>query len=250
MKKIHIIIIGGGGQKVNKDNINISVIIRVSNEERWIGHCIQSVIDKLSDPEIIIVNDSSKDNSINIVKHFVKDPLLDEKIERLDEKIESNYANIKILNIDDYTPGKSLNMGVREASNEVCLVISAHCVLTSIDLKNHLKDLEKFACIFGNQIPYWSGKRINKRYIWSHFTNKKTENMYSDLENRYFHHNAIALYKKSTLIEFPFDENLQHKEDRYWVNDIIANNKKSLYDPELCADHHYTQNGNTWKGLN
>ena len=33
MKKIHIIIIGEGGQKVNKDNINISVIIRVSNEE-------------------------------------------------------------------------------------------------------------------------------------------------------------------------------------------------------------------------
>ena len=52
MKKIHIIIIGGGGQKVNKDNINISVIIRVSNEERWIGHCIQSVIDKLSDHPI------------------------------------------------------------------------------------------------------------------------------------------------------------------------------------------------------
>ena len=156
MKKTHIIIIGEGGQKVNKDNINISVIIRVSNEERWIGHCIQSVIDKLSDPEIIIVNDSSKDNSINIVKHFVKDPLLDEKIERLDEKIErldekieSNYANIKILNIDDYKPGKSLNMGVREASNEVCLVISAHCVLTSIKLNNHIKDLEKFACIFG-----------------------------------------------------------------------------------------------------
>ena len=147
MKKTHIIIIGEGGQKVNKDNKDISVIIRVSNEERWIGHCIQSIIDKLENPEIIVVNDSSKDNSINIVKHFIKDPLLD-------ENIENNYANIKIFNIDDYTPGKSLNMGVREASNEVCLVISAHCVLTSIKLNNHIKDLEKFACIFGKQKHY------------------------------------------------------------------------------------------------
>ena len=238
-----MIIIEEGGLKMDDKSIKVSVIIRVNNEERWIGHCIQSVIDKLNDPEIIIVNDNSTDSSLNIVKHFIKDPLLN-------DKNENNYVNLKIINIHDYTPGKSLNMGIAEATNEICLIISAHCVLTKINLANHVKDLNKFACIFGNQIPYWSGKRIKKRYIWSHFTDNKTENMYSELEKRHFHHNALALYKKSTIIEFPFDENLLHKEDRYWVNNIISHNKKSFYDPSLSADHHYTQNGNTWKGLN
>ena len=45
--------------------------------------------------------------------------------------------------------------------------------------------------------------------------------MYSSQEKRYFLHNAMALYKKSMLMEFPFDEELVGKEDRYWANEII-----------------------------
>ena len=36
-----------------------SVIIRTKNEERHIGQAIQSCIDYLENPEIIIVNDNS-----------------------------------------------------------------------------------------------------------------------------------------------------------------------------------------------
>ena len=73
--------------------------------------------------------------------------------------------------------------------------------------------------------------------------------MYSDLEQRYFHHNAAAFYEKNFLIDNPFDENLQSKEDRYWAQSVITNNDKILYDPSLEVLHHYTSNGNTWKGL-
>ena len=37
--------------QIKKDKI--SVVIRTRNEERWIGHVIQSVIDHLDKPEII-----------------------------------------------------------------------------------------------------------------------------------------------------------------------------------------------------
>ena len=50
-------------------------------------------------------------------------------------------------------------------------------------------------------------------------------------------------------ILFPFDENLAGKEDRYWVNKIIKKGYKFLYDPNIIVDHHYTENGNTWKGI-
>ena len=49
---------------------DISIIIRTKNEERWIGHCIQSVIEKFKKPEILIINDNSIDDSLNIVKSF------------------------------------------------------------------------------------------------------------------------------------------------------------------------------------
>ena len=42
----------------------VSVIIRSKNEERWIGHSIQSVIDTFNDVEIIIVDNGSKDDTL------------------------------------------------------------------------------------------------------------------------------------------------------------------------------------------
>ena len=88
----------------------ISVIIRSRNEDRWIGHAIQSVLDFIYKPEIIIVDNNSTDETENIVRHFTQDPLLNDKKNK-------QYTKIKIIKIDNYTPGKALNMGVKKCSN-------------------------------------------------------------------------------------------------------------------------------------
>ena len=220
----------------------ISVVIRCKNEERWIGHTIQSILDAIKKPEIVIIDDNSQDNTINIVKYFIQDSTL------IDNE-DGNFTDIKIFNIVDYSPGKSLNLGVKNATYNNILMISAHCVLKNINIEKHLKDLNKFVCIFGNQNPIWNGKKIKKRYLWSHFVDNEVENMYSDFENRFFLHNAISIYKKDLLLKYPFDEYLQSKEDRYWCNQVINLGNKVLYDPQLEVDHHYTEHGNTWKGI-
>ena len=152
---------------------------------------IQSVIDCLK-PEIIIIDNNSTDKTIDIVKYFMQAPDLE-----LSEK--SGHTTIKIKNVNDYSPGKALNLGVKNASNQHVLIISAHCVLNKINIKDHIIQLKKYACVFGNQIPVFNSKKITKRYLWSNFTNRKIENMYSKLENRYFLHNALAIYNKSVL---------------------------------------------------
>ncbi len=220
----------------------ISVIIRSKNEERWIGHCIQSVIEFLDKPEIIIVDNNSSDETIPIIKSFKEDP-------NFKVKKKNNYTKIKILSIDNYSPGRAINLGVKNAKNKFVLVISAHCTIKKINLNKHLKDLKKFKCVFGNQIPVWKGKKITKRYIWSHFTDQPVVNMYSDQEDRYFMHNALSLFERNFLLKNKFNENLTSKEDRYWVNSIIKKKYKFLYDPELEAEHYYTEAGNTWKGI-
>ena len=127
--------------------------------------------------------------------------------------------------------------------------MSAHCIIRKFNENSLIKNLEKNSCVFGNQIPIWYGKKISKRYLWSHFSNEKKQNMYSELEKRYFLHNAFAIYKKTTLKKFPFDENLTSKEDRYWANKMIKKKQNFLYDPELIAEHQYTLHGNAWKGI-
>ena len=220
---------------------NITVVIRVKNEERWIGYAIQSVLDHLIKPEIVVVDNNSNDKTIDIVKFFAENPNLNNEA--------NNYSKIKIINIANYSPGRALNLGVKSASKKYIMILSAHCILKKFNEVNIIKDLEKNSCVFGNQIPVWNGKKISKRYLWSHFSNKKTKNMYSELEKRYFLHNALAVYKKDTLKKFPFDENLTSKEDRYWANKIIKKKMNFIYDPELIAEHQYTIHGNTWKGI-
>ena len=87
---------------------------------------------------------------------------------------------------------------------------------------------------------------VESTNIWEN----KTVNMFSKMEDRYFFHNAFSIFKRSTLLKYPFDGHLTAKEDRYWINDLAKNKKKQfLYDPSLEVDHHYTDSGNTWKGL-
>jgi hypothetical protein len=73
--------------------------------------------------------------------------------------------------------------------------------------------------------------------------------MWSNLESRYFLHNAFSLFKRDFLLENSFDESLPGKEDRYWVNKIIEAGHKTLYKHDIKCYHHWTVNGATWKGI-
>ena len=85
-----------------------SIVIRNRNEERFIGHFGQSLVDFLGDDiQVIIVDNESTDNSLRIVNTF-------------------DYLNIKYLKINknDYSPGASLNLGINSCENEMTMIIS------------------------------------------------------------------------------------------------------------------------------
>ena len=211
---------------------NISVIIRNRNEAEYIGFALQSCIDHLNSPEIIIVNDhNNKDDSVEIVKLF------------------NNRLKIKIIECQNYSPGKSINLGVTNSESDYILILSGHSQITQLDLPDVKKNLEEHFAVFGKQIPIYKGKKITPRYIWSHFNDEKVVNMFSEIEKRHFFHNAFSFFKKETLVKYPFDEYLPGKEDRYWVKDMVDLGLKYLYSPKNIINHFYTKNGATWKGI-
>ena len=211
---------------------SISVIIRCRNEEEHIGLTIQSVIDHFENPEIIIIDNQSTDESMKVVSLF----------DRHDIRKYSLNGN--------YTPGKALNFGVKKANNDTILILSAHSQITDINKDWIEKDLNNHVAVFGNQTPIYKGKKISKRYIWSHFTKIRHQNLYSKIEDRYFLHNAFCFYKRDFLLENPFNEDLSGKEDRYWAIDIVKKGHTYLYDGvyQKC-NHYWTSNGATWKGI-
>ena len=130
------------------------------------------------------------------------------------------------------------------------MILSSHCQLRKINLIKIQKLLIDNLAIWGKQIPIYKGKKINRnRYIWKNFGDKDSINFYSEGEDRYFLHNALAIYKKSILEKYPIDEKYIGKEDRYWAIDRINENNKIYYDSELECNHYYTNNGATWKSI-
>lgn len=217
---------------MNLTQQKVSVLIRCKNEERWIGHAIQSVLDFLPDAEILILNNKSSDDSLKIAREFM------------------SFDNIRIIDIDHYTPGRALNIGAQEARHDLILILSAHCVLTHIDLPSVSKHLEVHKAVFGKQIPIYHGKKITPRYLWANFINEPKVNLFSESEGRQFLHNAMCFYNKTFLLEQPFDEELVGKEDRYWAIKLVEIGKSYYYDPQsLICHHHWTPEGNTWKGV-
>lgn len=210
---------------------NISIVIRNKNEADYIGFALQSCIEFFDKPEIIIVNNSSTDDSMDVVQNF------------------NNRTEIKVKNIKSYKPGEAINKGVKSCSKDYILVLSGHTQIIELDFNNIKKQLENNVAVFGKQIPVFRGKKISPGYIWSNFSDKKEINKFSQIENRLFLHNAFCFYKRETLEKYPMPEKYSGKEDRYWAKEMVSNGYKFLYDPSHKCYHFWTKNGATWKGL-
>ena len=211
----------------------ISVLLRTRNEQEHIGFCLQSVNDVLGrDTEVLIANNNSTDDTMSIIQMF-------------------DWMDIEIFDVNSYTPGKTLNYLVSKSTNNILLTLSAHCKLLPNENIGPIvnTNLEAVQAVFGKQVPIYKGKRITPRYIWSHFSDEVTTNMYSKIEDRHFLHNAFCFYDREYLLDHPFDNNLSGKEDRYWAKDVADRGDVYLYEPTLQVEHYYTKNGATWKGL-
>ena len=81
-----------------------SVIIPVYNVEKYIRRCITSVINQtFKDYEIIVINDGSTDNSIEIAKEFP----------------------VKIINSPHVSVSEARNLGVKKAKGEYILFLDS-----------------------------------------------------------------------------------------------------------------------------
>ncbi|MBR6153143.1 MAG: glycosyltransferase family 2 protein [Treponema sp.] len=109
---------------IYENNDLISVIINVYNGEKYIDKCLKSVIDQTyKNLEIIIVNDGSTDNTLEIVK---------------------KYKDERIRIIDQENMGLSLsrNVGIDNAHGEWLFFVDADDFVTT-DVIEYLYDIAK-----------------------------------------------------------------------------------------------------------
>ena len=196
----------------------VSIIVRTKNEDFWIGKCLNEIYNQeYKNFEVILVDNNSKDKSINIVK--------------------KNFPKVKIINYKskNFLPGKSLNLGIKKSKGNLIAMISGHCIPKNDKwLKNLVKNFKNsdvIAC-YGRQEPSDISEPNDVRDLTYLFgLDKKIQTKDP------FFHNANSMIRKSIWKKKNFDESVKHIEDRLWASLVLKDGKKIVYEPDASVIH-------------
>jgi glycosyltransferase involved in cell wall biosynthesis len=176
--------------------MNCSIVIRAYNEERHIGRLLEGIRHQtLRDVEIVLVDSGSTDQTISIAESF--------------------GARVVRIPSVEFTFGRSLNLGVREARRELIIIASAHVYPVFPDwLESLLRPFEdeSVAITYGKQRgPEFA--KFSEQQIFQQW--------YPDASNldqpTAFCNNANAAIRKSLWEKNPYDETLTGLEDLAWA---------------------------------
>ncbi len=172
-----------------------SIVIRAFNEEEHLGKLLTGIEQQtFQDKETLIVDSGSTDGTLEIANRF----------------------DVKIVNIDsrDFTFGRSLNRGIKEAQGRYIVIISAHCFPVYPDwLEQLMKPFEdkKVAVSYGKQRGADSNHYSEHQFFKTYFPDISQPD-----QGQPFTHNANAAIRKSLWLQQPYNEEITGLEDLAW----------------------------------
>jgi len=191
---------------LKKNNIKVSVIVPVYNVEKYIVQCLDSIMKQsLKEIEIIIVNDGSTDNSLNLINRYKKDPRV--KIITQQNKGLSGARNtglkiakgefISFIDSDDYIDQFMLESMVTKASLDGADIVM--CQFKKVDDNGNSKfisDLSKFSNISKEEAFKIYLSAGHSAVVWANIYKRKlfTENKILFPEGIY-HEDIPTTYK-------------------------------------------------------
>jgi|GEM_PF-593776 len=209
--------------QLNFNPVRVSFIIRTLNEGLHLGSLLQSIKEQKIDDleyEIILVDSGSTDKTLKIA--------------------ESYNCDILHISRDEFSFGRSLNMGCEAASGDILVIISGHCVPTDQNwlqglCQPILDDVAEYT--YGRQIGA-SESQFSECQIFSKYYPEKDDH----LEHDFFCNNANSAIQRSAWEEHYFDEDITGLEDMELAKRLISNEGKVRYVPESNVIHYHAEN--------
>ncbi|AQR96992.1 glycosyltransferase [Clostridium saccharoperbutylacetonicum] len=207
------------------DNILISVIVPIYNTSKYLNSCIDSLVKQtLNEFEIILINDGSTDNSIEIAENYCR-----------------NYENIRLINQKNSGQSVARNKGIKEAKGDYIYFIDSDDIIDKNLLKTcyeKIKDKNLEMVMFGYKYLCEEGvdEHLNsKEIINSCIPSDKILNGKEIFVKDIYIRNTLAsactqLYKKDFLIQnnLYFEENIFYEDVEFIPRALIAC-KKIMY---------------------
>jgi rhamnosyltransferase len=194
----------------------VSVVIRAFNEEKHLGNLLEAITRQTyQDYEIILIDSGSTDRTLAIAARYP--------------------VRVEHIRPDDFTFGRSLNLGLSVAQGEIAVMASAHVIPLGNDW------LEKLIAPFANsKVTLAYGKQRgadgSKFSESQHFLRWFPE--HSDLDQHHAYcNNANLALRLSLWKQQPFDESLTGLEDLAWSSSMRAQGYKIAYVAEAGVAH-------------
>ena len=157
-----------------------SIIIPVYNVEKYIKKCLDSIFEQsFKDYEVIVVNDGTKDNSMDIVKEY----------------------NVKIINQKNQGLSEARNSGAKKATGEYLIFIDSDDYIDKDLLKEINKSLKNDPDIVRFQIREVYEDKESKDYKETPFTNKNGVEAFNLITKYHFVENAWSYAIKRSYYE-------------------------------------------------
>jgi glycosyltransferase involved in cell wall biosynthesis len=202
----------------------VSIIIRTYNEARHLPAVLEGISRQQKSSlksEIIIVDSGSTDGSVQIAKQY----------------------NARVLHIkkEEFSFGRSLNLGCRMASGDVLVFISGHCVpKTNTWLERLVSPLvhDSISYAYGRQVgneeTRFSEYQLFKKYF------PVTSSIPQD---GFFCNNANAAIKKTVWSQYLFNEDITGLEDMELARRLYNSGLKIAYVADAAVYHLHKE---TW----
>ena len=205
----------------------VSIIIRTLNEERYLDELLVAIESQNNNDfsyETVIVDSGSTDNTLTIAK--------------------SHNTRITYIKKQDFTFGRSLNVGCDFANGEYLVFISGHCIPANKDwLQNLIAPLIQKKCdyTYGRQIARDTTKYSEMRVFEKYFPSTS-----SIPQDGFFCNNANAAISRTIWDKFHFDESLTGLEDMFIAKQICQDNGYVGYVSDSCVFHIHNE---TWSQI-
>lgn len=202
----------------------ISIIIRALNEAKYLPECLQKISEQnyMGDLEVILVDSGSTDATVEIAAGY--------------------GCKLVFITKQDFSYGKSLNMGCAASEGDILVILSAHCIPVDGDwLRNLIDPLLK------GEASYSYGKQITRdgvsRYSEGIVYKKYYPDQSASPQLGYFCNNANAAILRDEWQKFKFNEDLTGLEDMELAKRIVTCGGKVSYIAESCVEHIHEE---TW----
>ncbi len=181
--------------------MDTSIVIRTFNEARYLDELLEMANDqdmRGRNHEVVLVDSGSTDATLDIA--------------------QKHGCRIVHINKEEFTFGRSLNLGCAAAEGEHLVFISGHCVPCDRDwLWNLTQPLRegRLSYSYGSQVGRDTTKFSEEQVFRQTYGSGAKP-------HPYFVNNANAALLRSAWLEFPFDEDLSGLEDMHLGKRLVS----------------------------